>query len=78
MGLLTKGDRLLSWPETKEQAETVRRIGLRQFIAVYHRFKDRQEDTFKWGDEVQSYDFRFVDTLPFCNSWRVHVCSSES
>lgn len=55
MGLLTKGERLLTWPETKEHAETVRRVGVRQFIAVYRRFKDRRGDPFKWGDEVVIY-----------------------
>ncbi len=55
MGLLTKGDRLLTWQETKELAGTVRRIGVRQFIAVYLRFKDWKGDPFKWGDEVRAW-----------------------
>ena len=52
MGLLTKGDRLLSWAETKENAEIVRRIGIQQFISSYLRGKDRKEYPYKWGDEV--------------------------
>lgn len=51
MGLLTEGSPL-SWEETKDLAEHVRRHGIRQFINLYHRLKNRQGDVLKWGDEV--------------------------
>jgi len=53
MGLLTQGDRLLSWEETRKQSDLVRRIGVQQFIAAYHRERARKGDPFKWGDEVE-------------------------
>ena len=52
MGLLTEGDTLLSWADTKKHADFVRRIGVQQFIAAFKRGLGRKEDTFKWGDEV--------------------------
>lgn len=51
MGLLSEG-RPLSWAETKKHAELVRRTGIKQFLALYHRLKERKGDTLKWGDEV--------------------------
>lgn len=54
MGLLTEGSPL-SWEETKELADHVRKHGITQFINMYHRLKDRQGDILKWGDEV-SFD----------------------
>jgi len=55
MGLLTQGDRLLSWEETRKQSDLVRRIGVQQFIAAYHRERARKGDPFKWGDEVSCF-----------------------
>ena len=51
MGLLSQG-RPLSWAETKVHAEHVRQHGVKQFINIYHRLKDRQDNCLKWGDEV--------------------------
>ena len=51
MGLLTEGSPL-SWPETKELADHVRKHGVIQFINLYNLLKDRQGDVLKWGDEV--------------------------
>jgi len=51
MGLLSEG-KPLSWAETKKHAELVRRMGVLQFVASYHRLKDRRGDELKWGDEV--------------------------
>lgn len=45
----------MSWEETKELADHVRKHGIIQFINMYHRLKDRQGDILKWGDEV-SFD----------------------
>ena len=51
MGLLSEG-KPLSWAETKQHAELVRRTGIKQFLGLYHRLKERKGDTLKWGDEV--------------------------
>ena len=51
MGLLTEGSPL-SWEETKKHADHVRKHGVRQFINLYHKLKDRSHDQLKWGDEV--------------------------
>lgn len=52
MGLLTEGSPL-SWEETKKLAKHVREHGIKQFINLYKRLKDRQGDVLKWGDEVR-------------------------
>lgn len=54
MGLLTSGEPL-SWNETQKYAEYVREHGIIQFINVYNRLRDRQDEFLKWGDEVRSY-----------------------
>lgn len=51
MGLLTEGSPL-SWEETKKLTKHVREHGIQQFIHLYRRLKDRQDDVLKWGDEV--------------------------
>ena len=56
MGLLSEG-KPLSWTETKKHAELVRRVGILQFLATYHRLKDRPRDELKWGDEVSAGPF---------------------
>ncbi len=53
MGLLSEG-KPLSWPDTKKNAAHVHRVGIKQFLALYHRLLDRKEDVLKWGDEVRS------------------------
>lgn len=52
MGFLTEG-RALSWEEAAEKAEYVREHGIEQLLAIYHKVKDRKNDSFKWGDEVE-------------------------
>lgn len=54
MGLLSEG-KPLSWADTKKNAALVHRIGIQQFLALYHRLKDRKGDVLKWGDEVSSH-----------------------
>lgn len=51
MGLLSQGAPL-SWKETIKYAEHVRRHGIQQFIHIYHKLKNRQDNCLKWGDEV--------------------------
>ena len=52
MGLLTVGEPL-DWTETKKHSDTVRNIGIEQFIILSNTFKSRSSDTFKYGDEVE-------------------------
>uniref|UniRef100_A0A2R5LLU7 Glutamate--cysteine ligase n=1 Tax=Ornithodoros turicata TaxID=34597 RepID=A0A2R5LLU7_9ACAR len=52
MGLLSEGSPL-SWPETKKLADHVREHAAIQFINLYKRLKDRENDCLKWGDEVE-------------------------
>lgn len=52
MGLLSEGSPL-SWAETKQLADHVRKHGIIQFINLYKNLKDRQGDVLKWGDEIE-------------------------
>ena len=80
MGLLSEGSPL-TWEETKKHAEHVREHGIKQFINLYRRLKDRQGDILKWGDEVEyilvKFDeanklarvtLRAADLLPILNA----------
>lgn len=58
MGLLSEG-RPLNWEETKALANHVREHGIKQFISLYARLRDRQGDVLKWGDEVEYILVRF-------------------
>nr|XP_003706896.1 PREDICTED: glutamate--cysteine ligase catalytic subunit isoform X1 [Megachile rotundata] len=60
MGLLTEGSPL-SWEETKNLADHVRKHGIIQFINLYKRLRDRQGDILKWGDEVEYMIIKFDD-----------------
>ena len=49
MGLLTEGSPL-SWEDTKKLTKHVREHGIKQFINLYARLKDRQGDgNFNYG-----------------------------
>lgn len=52
MGLLSEGSPL-SWEETRKYAEHVRKLGIDQFIKLFHKLKNRKGDELKWGDEVE-------------------------
>ena len=52
MGLLSVGT-LLSWDDAKKNADVVRKKGIRQFINVHKKVRDRKNDCLKWGDEVE-------------------------
>ncbi|XP_076161965.1 glutamate--cysteine ligase [Ptiloglossa arizonensis] len=60
MGLLSEGNPL-SWEETKNLADHVRKHGIIQFINLYKRLRDRQGDVLKWGDEVEYILIKFDD-----------------
>lgn len=59
MGLLSLG-KPLSWEETQQHGEHVRRHGIKQFINLYHKLKDRQDECLKWGDEVKRISNEFI------------------
>uniref|UniRef100_A0A0B7A460 Glutamate--cysteine ligase n=1 Tax=Arion vulgaris TaxID=1028688 RepID=A0A0B7A460_9EUPU len=52
MGLLSQGT-ALSWSETKKYADHVRKHGIAQFLAQYHKLQSRKKDVLYWGDEVE-------------------------
>lgn len=43
----------MSWSETKQYADHVRKHGILQFLHIYNKLKDRENDCLKWGDEVE-------------------------
>lgn len=52
MGFLSLGSPL-SWSETKQHADHVRKRGILQFIHIFNKLKDRENYCLKWGDEVE-------------------------
>lgn len=58
MGLLPTGEPL-SWEETKKHSVEARRRGIEQFIRLYTCCKSRNDDAFKFGDEVEYSLVRF-------------------
>ena len=52
MGLLSVGTPL-DWTNTKKHGNQIRKRGIKQFINIYHKIKDRKNDCLKWGDEVE-------------------------
>ncbi len=51
MGLLTEGT-LLSWEEIVAAREVFQYYALSQLVRIFEKSKDRQGDSFMWGDEV--------------------------
>lgn len=58
MGLLTIGD-VLSFEETRKYSMQARRRGIEQFIRLFTCFKSRNDDAFKFGDEIEFSLVRF-------------------
>jgi len=52
MGLLSVGTPL-NWEATKKEAENIKEHGIKQFINLYAKLKDRHRDILKWGDEIE-------------------------
>eukprot|EP01116_Phalansterium_solitarium_P017337 TRINITY_DN4247_c0_g1_i1.p1 TRINITY_DN4247_c0_g1~~TRINITY_DN4247_c0_g1_i1.p1 ORF type:complete len:634 (+),score=230.49 TRINITY_DN4247_c0_g1_i1:101-2002(+) len=53
MGFLTEGN-TFSWEEASSPpTELVKKYGVIQFLNIYRKSKDRQDDSFKWGDEIE-------------------------
>lgn len=51
MGQLFQGVPL-SWEESQKYADYIREHGITQFLNVWKKEKNRQNDPFLWGDEV--------------------------
>ncbi|XP_078356299.1 glutamate--cysteine ligase catalytic subunit-like [Oculina patagonica] len=68
MGLLSLGTPL-TWSETKQYADHVRKHGILQLIHIYHKQKDRENDCLKWGDEVEYTLIKFdhENKKVYCN-----------
>ncbi|KAJ1961700.1 glutamate--cysteine ligase, partial [Dimargaris xerosporica] len=60
MGLLSLGTPL-HWREAQHYADHVREHGIAQFLNIYHRVKDRQNDDLLWGEEVEYVVVSFDD-----------------
>ncbi|PWY80405.1 glutamate-cysteine ligase Gcs1 [Aspergillus sclerotioniger CBS 115572] len=52
MGLLALGT-ALDWPEAKKRADQVRKWGIEQLLANWHRAKGKERNALLWGDEVE-------------------------
>lgn len=51
MGLLKQGT-VLTWEETKEQAQRIKMLGVTQFLRLWDSEATRHDEERKWGDEV--------------------------
>ncbi len=52
MGLLKQGT-VLTWEETKEQAQRIKTLALTQFLRLWDVESTRHDEERKWGDEVR-------------------------
>ena len=52
MGLLTKG-LPLSWEEILPYVDYIKEHGIAQFLAIYNKAKHREDNLFRWGDEIE-------------------------
>jgi hypothetical protein len=52
MGLLKQGT-VLTWEETKEQAQRIKTLGVTQFLRLWDSEATRHDEERKWGDEVR-------------------------
>lgn len=53
MGLLSVQGHPLTWAESQAYIPYVKEHGIDQFIAIYNACKDRADDRFLWGDEIE-------------------------
>lgn len=58
MGLLNQGTPL-DWTEISKSAKLIKREGIKQFIRLFNKCKNRRDERFKWGDEVEFMMVRF-------------------
>ncbi|KAK0086916.1 hypothetical protein PV325_002163 [Microctonus aethiopoides] len=60
MGVVTT-DEIFTWEESKKHRDYVRYHGVLQFINLWKKSKDRKNDEFKWGDELEFMLVKFDD-----------------
>ena len=53
MGLLIEGQPL-KWEQMKKYRSYIKKHGAIQFLNIWKRYKDRSQDKFYWGDEVEA------------------------
>jgi len=68
MGFLTDGD-TLDWSEVQKYCDYIRKHGVKQFLAIYEKTKNRAHDCLKFGDEIE-YMLVCVDE----NKKKVKLC----
>ena len=51
MGLLKNGEPM-AWFDALPLVPYVKQHGIQQFIIIYNKVKDRENDVLKWGEEV--------------------------
>lgn len=73
MGLLSLGTPL-SWDIAKQHANHVRSHGIKLFLNIYAKVKDRQRDCLAWGDEIEYCRVRFDDAGKQTGTARVCFC----
>lgn len=52
MGFLTDGN-TLNWSEVQKYCDYIRKHGIKQFLAIYEKTKNRSHDCLKFGDEIE-------------------------
>jgi len=52
MGLLTTG-LPLSWEEILPYVDYIKEHGIAQFLSIYNKVKNREDNVFRWGDEIE-------------------------
>lgn len=50
----------LSWKDAAKQSKYIREHGIKQLLNIYNKYKDRKNDTLKWGDEVIFFFFLII------------------
>ncbi|PFH51144.1 hypothetical protein AMATHDRAFT_80430 [Amanita thiersii Skay4041] len=54
MGLIRE-TKALTWEETKARAETIKSLGIQQFLRIWDKEVGRHDGEHKWGDEVSEH-----------------------
>ncbi|CAG8507018.1 12388_t:CDS:10, partial [Dentiscutata heterogama] len=52
MGLLSQSEPL-PWEQAKKYADHIRNHGITQFLSIYNKSKNRENDCLLWGDEIE-------------------------
>lgn len=53
MGQLVLGGNTQEWGELEKRRKYIKEHGIIQFLNVYNKFKDRVDEEFLWGDEIE-------------------------